>query len=107
MRVLRALANPAASRVTPDLLLLAVQKLARRRQVATLAAVPSRWCTRPRVSVPMCSFIPKCHRFPFLVWCISGPRALLSFPVDDGAEMMVASTMPPFFSRTPARPGDP
>ena len=50
---------------------------------------------------PMCSFIPKCHRFPFLVWCISGSRALLSFLVDDGAEMMVASTMPPFFSTPP------
>ncbi len=46
----------------------------------------------------MCSFIPKCHRFPFPVWCISGSRALLPFPVDDGAEMMVASTMPPSFS---------
>ena len=32
MRVLRTLADPAVSRVTPDLLLLAVQKLARRRQ---------------------------------------------------------------------------
>ena len=52
-------------------------------------------------SVPMCSFIPKCHWFPFLVWCISGSRALLSFPVDDGTEMMVASTMLPFFSSTP------
>ncbi len=51
----------------------------------------------------MCSFIPKCHRFPFLVRCISGSRALLSFPIDDGAEMMVTSTMPPFFS-SPPRP---
>ncbi len=101
MRAFRTLADPAVSRVTPDLLLLAVQKLARRRQVATFAAVPSGWCTRPRGSVPMCSFIPKCHRFPFLVWCIPGSWALLSFPVDDGAEMMVASTMLPFFSRTP------
>ncbi len=101
MRVLRTLADPAVSRVTPDLLLLAVQKLARRRQVATLAAVPSRWRTRPRGSVPMCSFIPKCHRFPFLVWCISGSWALLSLLVDDGAETMVASTMAPFFSKTP------
>ncbi len=58
----------------------------------------SRWRTRPRVSVPMCSFIPKCHRFPFLVRYISGSRALLPFPVDDGAEMMVASTMLPFFN---------
>ncbi len=101
MRVLRALADHAVSRVTPDLLLLAVQKPIRRRQVATLAAVPSRWCTRPRGSVPMCSFTPKCHRFPFFVWCISGSRALLSFPVDDGAEMMVAPTMVPFFSTPP------
>ncbi len=52
----------------------------------------------------MCSFIPKCHRFPFLVWCISGSRALLPFPVDDGAETIVASTMLPFFSKPPPPP---
>ncbi len=50
--------------------------------------------------MPTCSFIPKYRRFPFFDRCISGPRALLSFPVGDGAEMMVASTMPPSFSRT-------
>ena len=46
----------------------------------------------------MCSFILKCHWFPFLVRCISGSRALLSFLVDDSAKMMVASTMLPSFS---------
>ena len=66
-----------------------------------MAAIPSRWRASPRGSVPMCSFIPKCHRVPFLVWRVSGSRALLLFPVDDGAEMMVASTMLPSFSRTP------
>ncbi len=63
--------------------------------------VPSRWCTSSPGSVPTCSFIPKCHWFPFCRLVISGSRALLSFPVDDGAEMMVASTMVPFFSKTP------
>ncbi len=107
MRSLYLLPDPAISGVRPNLFLLAVQKPVRRRQVATLAAVPSRWRASPRGPVPMCSFIPKCRWFPFLVWCVSGPRALLSFPVDDGAEMMVASTMVPSFSRTPVRPGDP
>ncbi len=45
--------------------------------------------------------------FPFLVRGISGSRALLSFLVNDGAEMMVASTMLPSFSGTPVRPSDP
>ncbi len=72
-------------------LLFAVQKLTRRRRVATFAAVPSKWRARPLGSVPMRSFIR----------CISGPRVLLSFPVDDGTEMMVTSTMLPSFSRTP------
>ncbi len=51
--------------------------------------------------MPTCSFIPKCHRFPFFIRCISGSRALLSFPVDDDTEMMVASTVLPSFSGTP------
>ena len=105
MRALRTLPDPAISGVSPDLLLLAVQKLDRRRQVVN---VPSRWCTSPWGLVPICSFISKCRRFPFLVRCISGSRTLLSFLVDDGAEMMVASTILPSFSRSPpARPGAP
>ena len=34
--------------------------------------------------------MPKCHWLPFLVWCISGSRALLLFLVEDGAAMIVA-----------------
>ncbi len=66
-------------------------------------AVPSRWRTRPRGSVPVRSFIPKYCWFPFLVRCIFRPRALLPFLTDDGAE-----TMPPSFSKpSPVRSGDP
>ncbi len=61
---------------------------------------PLRVTLQPRWSVPTCSFIPKCRWFPFLVRCISGSRALLPFPADDGAKTMVASTRPPSFSRT-------
>ncbi len=93
----RTLADPAISGVSPDLFLLAVQKPVRRRQVATLVAVPSGWRTNLRELVPTGSFIPKCRRFPFLVRCISGSRALLPFPVDDGALLQQASR----------RPGDP
>ncbi len=48
----------------------------------------------------MYSYIPKCHWYPFLVWCISGSRAL--FLVDVAAERIVASTMMFSFSRTPS-----
>ncbi len=93
------LPDPAISGVSPNLFLLAVQKPIRRRQVATFMAVSFRWRVSPRGSVPTCSFIPKCHWFPFFVRCISGSRSL--FLVDDGAEMMVASTMVPFLSSPP------
>ena len=49
----------------------------------------------------MCAFIPKCHWFPFFVWCISGSRSPDRFLVDDGASMMLASTMVPSLSRSP------
>jgi len=35
-------------------------------------------------------FIPKYHWLPFLVWCISGSRALSAFLVEDGGVMIVA-----------------
>ena len=43
----------------------------------------------------MCTFIPKCHSLPFFVWCISGSRSLARFFVDEGAAMMLASTIVP------------
>src|SRR4051794_31595931 len=64
---------------------------------ASLAAVPTTVCTTPEAtSTPICAFIPKCHWLPFLVWCISGSRALLLFFVEGGAAMMVASTIVPW-----------
>jgi hypothetical protein len=46
-------------------------------------------------SIPMCAFSPKFHWLPFLVWCISGSRSPLAFLVDEGAWMMLASTIVP------------
>ena len=34
-------------------------------------------CTKPvSASTPICIFMPKCHSFPFLVWCVSGSLSL-------------------------------
>ncbi|GEM_PF-4412375 len=35
----------------------------------------------------MCAFVPKSHSLPFLLWCISGARALHSLLVKVGAAM--------------------
>ena len=51
-------------------------------------------------STPMCNFIPKYHWFPLRVWCISGSRALARFFVDDGALMILASTIVPDCGRS-------
>jgi hypothetical protein len=53
------------------------------------------WISLLRLSTPKCAFIPKYHRFPFFVWCLSGSRALSAFLVDEGALMIVASTIVP------------
>ena len=67
-----------------------------------MAAVLVTVCTSPEsASTPMCAFIPKCHWLPFFVWCISGSRSPLSFLVELGAAMMVASTMEPRFKSSP------
>ena len=61
-----------------------------------LAAVVLTLCTMPvSESTPMCTFIPKRHWFPFLVWCISGSRSPDQFLADGGGAMMAASTMAP------------
>ena len=65
---------------------------------AVAASVAVTLCTRPFVSVPMCSFIPKYHWLPLRVDLISGSRVLLAFFVALGAEMIVASTIVPDFS---------
>ena len=51
-------------------------------------------------STPMCNFIPKYHWFPLRVWCISGSRAPARFFVDDGALMILASTIVPDCGRS-------
>src|SRR5438445_7348407 len=69
---------------------------------ATLAAVALTVWTIPRLSAPMCSFIPKCQLRPLRVCFISGSRLALAFLVELGAAMMVASTMkqqPPCFQQ--------
>src|SRR6202045_221400 len=62
---------------------------------ATLASVALTVWTIPRLSAPMCSFIPKCQLRPLRVCFISGSRLALAFLVELGAAMMVASTMVP------------
>ena len=62
----------------------------------------ARPCTTPvSASAPMCTFIPKCHSFPFFTWCISGSRSPVRFFVDAGASMMLASTIVPSLSLSP------
>src|ERR1700682_3131908 len=76
---------------------------------ATLAAVALSVWTIPRLSAPMCSFIPKCQLRPLRVCFISGSRLALAFLVELGAAMMVASTMVPERSnsrRSSNRPSD-
>ena len=50
---------------------------------------------------PICAFMPKCHRLPFLVWCISGSRSPVLFLVELGAAISVASTAVPVLSIRP------
>ena len=53
------------------------------------------------LSTPKCPFIPKYHCWPFLVWRISGSRVPGAFFVDDGAAIIVASTMVPVLTVRP------
>ena len=46
-------------------------------------------------SAPMWAFMPIYHWLLFFVWCISGSLMLPAFFVEDGAAMIVASTMDP------------
>src|ERR1700730_3350116 len=66
------------------------------RCVATAA-----WISLVRLSTPICAFMPKYHWLPFLVWCISGSRALAAFLVEDGGLMIVASTIVPVATFSP------
>lgn len=65
---------------------------------AALAAVPvSEWSKPDVESTSMCAFMPKCHSLPFLSWCISGARSLPLFFVEEGAAIIVASTIVPSY----------
>src|SRR6476646_9347844 len=69
---------------------------------AALAGVATTaWISLVRLSTPKCAFIPKYHWLPFLVWCISGSRAFSAFLVEDGALMIVASTIVPVATFSP------
>lgn len=46
--------------------------------------------------------MPKYHWLPFLVWCMSGSRALASFLTDGGAAIIVASAIVPSRTISPA-----
>src|SRR6202163_1994910 len=81
--------------IAEDFPLLPVQQVRQLVMSATLAAVALSVWTIPRLSAPMCSFIPKCQLRPLRVCFISGSRLALAFLVELGAAMMVASTMVP------------
>ena len=50
-----------------------------------VAAVVARLSARPdSASTPVCTFIPKYHWLPVLVWCIAGSRSPFAFFVDLG-----------------------
>src|ERR1700760_1045742 len=92
----------AVGLITPPAGLLPVQQLGQHRAVGELAGVATTaWISLVRLSPPKCAFIPKYHWFPFFVWCISGSRALSAFLVEDGASMIVASTLVPVDTFSP------
>ena len=55
---------------------------------------------RPRIRAGV-QLHPENHCRPFLVWCISGSRARSRFFVDDGALMIVESTIVPSLTCRP------
>ena len=66
---------------------------------AALAMPSSPSCAPDPIRRPPRYAPSKYHWFPFFVWCISGSRSPLRFFVDDGASMMLASTIVPVFNR--------
>src|SRR6266481_6256636 len=78
---------------------------------ATAALVALTVCTIPRLSAPMCSFIPKCQFLPLRVCFISGSRVATRVlgrtrRRDDGCvhDGTRAQQQPPFFQQVPRRP---
>jgi hypothetical protein len=61
---------------------------------------PARWPAF--VAALTWAFMPKYNWLPFLVWCMSGSWALSAFLVEDGALMIVASTMVPVETFNPS-----
>src|SRR5207253_9860815 len=91
------LVRPGIAGIGEDSLLPAVQQGRRLVDVGFVGGGARDRVHHPRGDItPICAFIPKCHWLPFLVWCISGSRALLLFLVEDGAAMIVASTIVPW-----------
>ena len=63
--------------------------------------VVAKLCANPNsASTPMCAFIPKYH-CALLRLRACGSRSPLRFFVDDGASMMLASTIVPLFKGRP------
>src|ERR1700756_3911314 len=90
------LALPLIGPIAPNLALLPMQQIGNMCLSATEAADVHTECTMPSLlSTPMCAFSPKYHCWPFLVWCIAGSRSPVEFLLDEGAWIMVASTMVP------------
>src|SRR5690242_20337911 len=96
----------AVGLITPHAGLLPVQQLGQYRAVGDIGGRRHHGVDQLGAAVhPKCAFMPKYHWLPFLVWCISGSRAFSAFLVEDGALMIVASTIVPVatFSPFPAK----
>ena len=73
----------AVGLITPHPGLLPIQQLGQHHAVDDIRAVATTaWISLVRMSTSKCSFIPKHHWLPFLVWCISGSRALSAFLIE-------------------------
>src|SRR5215472_3003335 len=92
----------AVSLITPYPGLIAVQQIGQHRAVGDIGRRRHRRVDQFGAAVdPKCAFIPKYHWLPFFVWCIAGSRALSAFLVEDGALMIVASTIVPVATFSP------
>src|SRR5436309_10828808 len=92
----------AVGLITPHAGLLPVQQLGQHRAVGDIGGRRHHGVDHLSAAVhAQCAFMPKYHWFPFFVWCISGSRAFSAFLVEDGALMIVASTIVPVATFSP------
>jgi len=92
----------AVGLITPHAGLVPVQQLGQHRAVGDIGGRRHHGVDQLcAAATPKCAFMPKYHWLPFLVWCISGSRALSAFLVEDGALMIVASTIVPVATFSP------